>query len=203
MYKVGILDYGVGHLASIATAVGRSVHETLLVGIEHGTPEISHLIIPGVGSFGYCKDKITNNNLNEVLLEYIFNRKINALGICVGMQLMFNSSEESPSAQGFGWVDGKISKLKTTNGMRVPHVGWNNVKFFRKSLGFAEGDSPNFYFDHSYAFKNIYSDLTVASTDYGEGFSAIIEKENLLGIQFHPEKSQKNGAVVFEHFLRK
>ncbi len=199
---MGILDYGVGNLASIANAVGRTGHESMLVGVEHGLPEISHLIIPGVGSFGYCREQLMNNNLHEILQEYIFIRKINALGICVGMQLMFDGSEESPSASGLGWVNGYISKLKSVNGNRVPHVGWNNVRFEKKSLGFSEGDSPNFYFDHSYALKTINPDLTVASSDYGGGFSAIVEKENLLGIQFHPEKSQKNGALILENFLK-
>ena len=85
---MGILDYGVGNLASIANAVERTGHRSCLVGVEHGSPDISHIIIPGVGSFGFCKDKLTNDNLYEILLEYIFNRKINALGICV-VQLMF------------------------------------------------------------------------------------------------------------------
>ena len=199
---MGILDYGVGNLASIANAVRRTGHESTLVGVEHGLPKISHLIIPGVGSFGYCKEKLINSNLYEILLEYIFNRKINALGICVGMQLMFAGSDESPTVLGFGWVNGYISKLKSVNGCRVPHVGWNNVRFEKKSLGFSKGDSPNFYFDHSYALKTIDPNLTIASSDYGGGFSAIVEKENLLGIQFHPEKSQKNGALILENFLK-
>ena len=202
MTKVGILDYGVGNLASIVNAIQRTDSEAILVGLEHGAPEISHFIIPGVGSFGYCRNKLNDKNITEIVHEYVFQKRINSLGICVGMQLMFQFSDESPQTEGFGWFEGNISRLQPTNISRVPHVGWNNVLFEQNSLGFLEGENPNFYFDHSYAFKKIQSGLTIASCDYCEKFSAIVKKENLLGIQFHPEKSQKNGARIIENFLK-
>ena len=201
--KIVIIDYKVGNINSVSNALKQLGYNVLITNNEHEIKSADALILPGVGAFKEAMNNISNLNLIPILEDFALIEKKPVLGICIGMQILATNSEENGIHNGLGWIPGSVKKIRSNDDLLIPHVGWNNVKFVRKSLGFAEGDSPNFYFDHSYALKNIYSDLTVASTDYGEGFSAIIEKENLLGIQFHPEKSQKNGAVVFEHFLRK
>ena len=199
--KIGILDYGVGNIASISNAIKRLGYECTIVGAGHKKPKLTHLIIPGVGSFGYCRNKLNNPELSDLLLEYVSIKKINTLGICVGMQLMFESSTESPDYEGLSWFDGTITKLLATNNQRVPHVGWNEVNFIVSTVGFECGDKPNFYFDHSFAYKGIETDYTVATCEYSEKFTAIVERDHMIGIQFHPEKSQKNGLRILKSFI--
>jgi len=199
--NVGILDYGIGNLNSILNAVERLGYSAEVTAEISHKANFTHLIIPGVGAFGPCvkklKERISVESLSEVVLE----SKIPTLGICVGMQLMFESSEEDTSEAGLSWFPGRIKKLKSSDKERVPHVGWNEVKFKSDSLGFTKDSSFHFYFDHSYAYVDQQAPDVEAVCDYSGGFSAIVRRKNIIGVQFHPEKSQKNGKKLLESFL--
>ena len=200
-FKVGILDYGIGNLNSIVNAVERLGHRAEIIAEIDQHSQLSHLIIPGVGAFGSCANKIRDRVSINVLSDLVLGTKIPTLGICVGMQLMCHSSEEDNSVEGLGWFPGKIKKLRSSDEARVPHVGWNEVLFKNNSLGFHQNSSSHFYFDHSYAYVKEQSAEVEAVCDYADGFSAIIRRENIVGVQFHPEKSQKNGAKLLENFF--
>lgn len=201
--KIGILDYGVGNLLSISNALSRIGYDSSIVGIDRDNPRLSHLIIPGVGSFGYCRNQLENSDLLNLVSEYVLIDEIRTLGICVGMQLMFEASEESPNAKGLRWFDGIVTQIEATEKHRVPHVGWNCVNFHHDTLGFYVDESPNFYFDHSFAYPDIKSKYSVATCNHSENFAAVIEKDNIVGVQFHPEKSQKNGLKLLKNFIEK
>ena len=198
--KVGILDYGIGNLNSIVNAFERLGHEAKIINKLEGNRQLSHLVIPGVGAFGSCAEKLKSTISIDLLNELVLHTKIPTLGICVGMQLMCSSSEEDCSVAGLSWFSGEIKKLKSSNQERIPHVGWNEVRFKNDYLGFQKSALKHFYFDHAYAYIETEGVESKAICDYSDNFSAIISLENIIGVQFHPEKSQKNGAILLEHF---
>lgn len=200
---VGILNYGVGNISSIANAIARLGYNFKIIEAAVDAINLSHLIIPGVGSFGYCKSKLVSSELFNIMSEYVAIKKTPTLGICVGMQLMLEASQESPGISGFGWFQGTAEKIKATQDRRVPHVGWNSVEFQNDTLGFKKNDTPNFYFDHSFAYKDTENLYSSAVCEYSEVFAAVIEYENIVGVQFHPEKSQRNGLKLLENFLQR
>ena len=160
----------------------------------------SHLVLPGVGSFGHCAKSLYLTNLIKFLNKWTFKDKMPILGICVGMQLFADLSEESDNVKGLGWIPGKIKKIKSfSKKFRVPHVGWNSVNFNNLN----KLNNNDFYFDHSYAFEaDNYNDV-FATFKHGKEYCAAIQKENILGVQFHPEKSQESGLDFIKYFLFK
>ena len=164
---------------------------------------LSKLIIPGIGSFDAIIDNLKNTDLYDLINNFAIDEKKPILGICIGMQVFFNKSEEG-SKKGFGWIDNEVIKLNSKN-IRYPHIGWNNVKMDKKNPLFEDiNDDGYFYFLHSYGIKKNKKDTfsSYGSTFYGEEFISVIISNNLYGVQFHPEKSHSNGIKFLRNFSR-
>lgn len=198
---VGLIDYQAGNHHSIENAflsIGARVKRVM---IAADMENCSHLVLPGVGAFGFCKKKLESSGLLEGLQHFVFNAYRPLLGICVGMQLLSNSSEESPEQTGLGWCGGEVKQLSASPGICVPHVGWNAVQFNTSFGSFAAGDERDFYFDHSFAYHKPAQGNTIAYCRHGELFSAIIVHQHIVAVQFHPEKSQEMGLQFLKGFL--
>jgi glutamine amidotransferase len=163
------------------------------------------LILPGVGAFDTCAEKLQQSGLMNLLNEKVLANKIPVLGICVGMQLLTNRSEEG-ILPGLGWIDGKIIKFRQEqlgNGLKIPHMGWTELQLNKDSLLFSDMDEEaRFYFVHSYYPELYNEDDVLAYAQYGHRFTAVLEHGNIIGVQFHPEKSHKFGMKLLENFVR-
>ena len=158
------------------------------------------VILPGVGAFGDAMEKLHRYELVPVIKEAV-KMKIPFLGICLGLQLMFESSEESPGVEGLGLLKGKIVRIPETDGRKVPHMGWNSLKFPKTGRLFAGIPEDSYvYFVHSYYLK-AEEDIVTATTEYGVTVHASVEKDNLFACQFHPEKSSDTGLTILKNFI--
>jgi glutamine amidotransferase len=195
------VDYGVGNLANVERALRRAGAQDVRISADAGELLASRaLVLPGVGHFGHCARELAARGLDGPVRDARA-RGIPILGLCVGMQLFFERSEEDPSASGLGLLRGTVRRLGGA-GVRVPHTGWNEVRVRRAHPWLAAvPDGAHFYFVHSYAPESS-SDATIATTDLGEGFASIVGGEGLLGVQFHPEKSSTAGTRLLEGFVR-
>jgi glutamine amidotransferase len=193
--KIGILDYGSGNLFNITLALRRQGLDTVIVSDIESNPQFDGLILPGVGNFSQAMKLV--ERYRDWIVDFVKTRFI--LGICLGMQLFFESSEEGP-ANGLGLVKGGVARLP--HSVRIPHMGWNRLNI-KKSHGILEGikEGSWCYFMHSYYCR---PDGTVisAQTEYGLPFSSVIESGTLIGTQFHPEKSGETGRVLLHNFVR-
>lgn len=196
---IGILDIDLGNIASVANAVQEQGFDTLAVRHIEQLDQITHLIIPGVGHFRTAIDNLSAQELLASLAMELEQRKIPTLGICLGMQLMGDYSEEG-NISGLGIIAGSVHHLAHQQ-LRVPHVGWNTVRFKGHHPLFAEiKPDRDFYFVHSYAFSAQQQPWALAETDYGQAFTSVVGRDNFIGVQFHPEKSQLNGLKIIENF---
>lgn len=200
--RVGLVDYQAGNLQSIANAFEHLGAGVTRVHAAADAEGCSHLVLPGVGAFGFCADRLAASGLTALIEQWAFEWRRPLLGICVGMQLMADGSDESPDAMGLGWIGGRVRRFAVADGVRVPHVGWNTVRFDEPTAGFAAGDEADFYFDHAYAYGTPERGTTVASCDHGLRFSAAVRRDHVLAVQFHPEKSQAPGLRLLGGFLR-
>jgi glutamine amidotransferase len=198
---VGIVDYKAGNVQSIENAFDHVGAEVRRVRDHADLEPCSHVVLPGVGAFGFCAGKLAASGMLPALEEWAFGRKRPLLGICVGMQLLADSSEESPEAAGLGWMGGKVARIASSAGIRVPHVGWNAVTFEQPWGSFEAGSSADFYFDHSFAYGLPARGSAVATCLHGERFSVVLERDNIVAVQFHPEKSQTSGLRLLSSFL--
>ncbi len=204
---IALIDLGIGNLFSLFNLFKQITKKKIMIidKSEHLTQnknEISHLIIPGVGSFPAAMEKIGSSDWKENIIEFK-NTKKPILGICLGMQLFFKQSEENGVVtKGLGLLDGEVIKIKPKDGLKLPHVGWNDLKEQKKDP-ILEGLNLNidFYFLHSYKCVPVDEKIIVCKTDYNELFASIVRKENIIGFQFHPEKSSKIGQKLIENFL--
>lgn len=201
---VGIVDYQSGNIRSVVNAVEAADVVSTLVRNPGDLGGCSHLVLPGVGAFGFCADRLKASGLLEGIEQWALRDEKPLLGICVGMQLMADHSEELGSHAGLGWIGGTVRKLEKTVGqasIHVPHVGWNEV-LFKESFGlFRAGESVDFYFDHSFAYHAPRLGREIGSTYHGQHFSALIKRGNMVATQFHPEKSQAAGMRLLKSFL--
>jgi len=200
--SIVIVDYGVGNTCSVANAIQALGYRKLRVSdTELDILDADALILPGVGAFEACANSLRERQLESPLNEAVLARKTPILGICVGMQLMATASEENGLHAGFDWISGRVVKLELPEGYAVPHVGWNNIYQRRNNIVFSGTvKSPNFYFDHSYHYQCDEAFVT-AECEYGMRVTASIQKDNIHGVQFHPEKSQSNGLRLFRAFF--
>ena len=199
--NVGIVDYQAGNIHSIANAFAYLGARTVRVRSAADMASCSHLVLPGVGAFGFCAERFQSSGLIASVHHWAFEQRRPLLGICVGMQLLADRSEESPAVAGLGWVGGEVRRLAGEGGVRVPHVGWNSIEFAAACGEFAAGSRADVYFDHSYAYGMPRAGATLARCRHGESFSAVIARDNLLAAQFHPEKSQAAGLRFLSAFL--
>lgn len=200
--SIVIIDYGVGNTHSVRNAIAALGYKR--IGISSQTQAISTanaLVLPGVGAFEACMHNLRNRNLVQVLNEAVLVNQIPILGICAGMQLMANFSEEHGVHSGLGWIPGRVVRLDLPSSVAVPHVGWNDLQILQANPLFSRTDkAPHFYFDHSYHYQ-CSPEFVVATTYYSEPITAAISYNNIYGVQFHPEKSQTNGLKLIRGFL--
>ena len=203
---ITIVDYGSGNLLSAQQSF---IKAASLIGVDaeiqiSNNPknlELStHVVLPGQGAFKTCMDGIQKiSGMEEELNQFVKIKQRPFFGICVGMQLLADNSEENGNHQGLGWIEGTIKKLPDTD-IKLPHMGWNSIKIVNKNskIKLAEND---YYFVHSYYFDCINSNNILAETKYGINFPSIVNKENVYGCQFHPEKSSNQGLNIIKDFI--
>ena len=195
---IAIIDYGVGNLFSVEKAFAAIGEEVIVTGMAEDLEASDKLVLPGVGAFGDCMKNLEATGLIPIILEQIANKKP-LLGICVGLQILFEGSEESPNAKGLGIFKGMVKRINAPQ-LKIPHMGWNAVltqnKLFR---GLKE--KPFFYFVHSYHAVPEDHSLITATTEYGETLTAAVASGNIYATQFHPEKSGDVGLQVLKNFV--
>ena len=161
-----------------------------------------HIILPGVGAFGDAMANLKKYGLDQVIYEAV-EQKIPFLGICLGLQLLFESSEESPGAEGLGILKGKILRIPDCEGIKIPHMGWNSLSYPQQGrLFWGIPENTYVYFVHSYYLKADNPEIVKASTNYSTEIHASVEKENVFACQFHPEKSSETGLAILRNFIR-
>jgi glutamine amidotransferase len=201
-HRIAIIDYGVGNVHSVWQALTFLGYRSAVTRNREAIRHAAALVLPGVGAFSQAMMNLKAFGLMDVLNEEVLVNHKPILGICLGMQVLGTMSEESPGFEGLGWIDAKVLRFPSAEGLKIPHVGWNTVTV--RSHGFAFNgleEMPHFYFDHSYYFSCAGS-LVVAECDYGFPFIAAAGSQNILGVQFHPEKSQTNGLKLFRNVFR-
>ncbi|AOX03981.1 imidazole glycerol phosphate synthase, glutamine amidotransferase subunit [Moorena producens PAL-8-15-08-1] len=202
MPEIGLIDYQAGNICSIANAFEYLGAHVIHVRSATDILQASHLVLPGVGAFGFCADRLKASGLLPAIEEWTFAMNRPILGICVGMQLFADSSDELGLHQGLGWVGGKVRKLHSSvSAIRIPHVGWNTVVFATDFGEYQSGEQADFYFDHSYAYHAPSKGQVLGTCTHGETFCAALQRDNLLAVQFHPEKSQTAGMRFLRSFL--
>ncbi|MEW6623927.1 MAG: imidazole glycerol phosphate synthase subunit HisH [Bacillota bacterium] len=195
-----IIDYGMGNLRSVQKSLERNGFNALISSDPDKVKDAAGLILPGVGAFADAMDNLINSGMAEAIKEFVKTGKP-FLGICLGMQLMLTTSEENGWYQGLDLIQGEVLKLPTS--VKVPHMGWNTLKL-TKEHPLIKGieDGSYFYFVHSYYVSTANDDDTVALSHYGIDFCALMAKDNIMGVQFHPEKSSLLGQVILKNFGR-
>jgi len=199
--RVGVVDLGIANLGSVHHALRELGFDTHLVHTGEHLEEITHLILPGVGSFSKGMEEIQRAMLFQPLNEFAHSGKP-ILGVCLGMQLLANIGHEGGASKGLGLISGHVNEIRPSQGHRVPHVGWNDVHA-RLDHWIFEGvrEGVDFYFVHGCRFNVSNPSSVVAETEYGgEWFPSVIAKGNIVGVQFHPEKSQANGLKMLDNF---
>lgn len=200
---VAIIDYGAGNLSSVKKALDYLGAESEITQDRDKILSASHIILPGVGSFGDAMKSMEERNLVDTVKEAAESGKP-FLGICLGLQLLFESSEESPGVKGLGILKGRIVTIPRDMGLKVPHIGWNSVSLKQKDGIFKDiDDNSYFYFVHSYYLKDADEDAVAGTTEYGVPIQCAVQRGNLSATQFHPEKSSKAGLKLLENFLKR
>ena len=200
---LAVIDYGAGNLRSVLHAL-KHLHVTDMRLVQRPDQLLGaeKIILPGVGAFGACMDQMHRQDLVEPLKDALV-AGIPYLGICVGMQMLFEVGEEMGEHAGLGVLGGHVIRFPHFVDRKVPHMGWNQLKFRRESdLLNGLGEENYVYFVHSYYCAPTDQDTVVASVDYGVEFAAFVQQDNMYGVQFHPEKSQKIGLQILANFLR-
>lgn len=201
-----IVDYGMGNLGSVAKIFERLGVNTVISSDPKKIESAKKLIFPGVGNFASGMKNLKKYNILDLLSKKVIKEKTPVLGLCLGMQLLSEWGEEG-DCQGLGWIKGKTVKFNFNNkdedNLKIPHMGWNSVDLAKKSfLTKNIIDSDRFYFAHSYHFVCEDKKDILAKTSYGYDFVSIVQKDNILGVQFHPEKSHSSGMKLLENFIK-
>ncbi len=197
---IAIIDYDAGNIRSVEKAIEALGEEVIVTRDKEQILNADRVILPGVGAFGDAMEKIRGYGLEDVIKEVIAN-KTPFLGICLGLQLMFEESEESAGVKGLGILKGKILRIPETPGLKIPHIGWNSLSYPNQGkLYKGIPENSYVYFVHSYYLK-AEEDVVVAATEYGTEIHASVEKDNVFACQFHPEKSSDVGLAILKNFI--
>ncbi len=196
---IAVLDYGIGNLRSAQKAIEAAGGDARLVTTAADAEGATAIVLPGVGAFGACMNALRKSGLDAIVYDAV-ERDLPFLGICVGMQMLFDESEESPTVPGLGVLPGRVVRLP--DAVKVPQMQWNQVDVVRPSALLSEASAPWCYFVHSYAAEPDDRDAVVATCDYGKAVTAIVERGNLRATQFHPEKSSRSGRRILTNFVK-
>jgi len=200
---IGIIDYGMGNIHSVKKALESMGASVLVTNNSRELEKADKIIFPGVGAFGDALEELRNRSLDEAIRKHVASGKI-FLGICLGMQVLFEASEESEGVKGLGLLKGRVLKFNAENGLKVPHMGWNQLKIGQRACPLLKNmpDNADVYFCHSYYPQAKDNAIVVATCDYGINFAAVVMQGNIYGVQFHPEKSQGVGLKIIENFVK-
>lgn len=202
--RIAVLDYGIGNIHSVAKALRAVGTEPLITPDPDAVRQADMLVVPGVGAFADCLGCLLSRHLDEPVLEFIRSGRP-FLGICVGMQMLFSESREFGTHRGLGVIDGTVERLREAEGIKVPHIGWNAIQPARAWSGsLLDGCAPGsmLYFVHSFSVVPAREEDRLADANYGENrICAAIQKDNVMGTQFHPEKSGEIGLGILKGFV--
>tara|TARA_A100001015_G_scaffold318026_1_gene436630 strand:- start:589 stop:1191 length:603 start_codon:yes stop_codon:yes gene_type:complete len=196
---LGLVDVDSGNLGSLISALNKLNINFKLCKNTKDFKEIKKILLPGVGSFPNFINNLKKNQLFDLIKEKVCSKELSIFGICVGFQALFENSNELEFTEGLGLIKGNVRKMN--NDLILPHIGWNSCSLNSKAKIFKNIDNnSDFYFCHSYVAQNISSKFIVSKTVYGKEFVSAIEYENIIGVQFHPEKSQQNGLKILQNY---
>ena len=205
--KVTIVDYSSGNISSVINSFKEVAQNKATIEVTSDLNKIKSsdkIVLPGQGSFKSCVDALKKiNGLTDTLNGFAINDKKPVLGICVGLQMFADVGYEETETKGLGWISGKVSKIDNQNGkFKLPHIGWNQISILKDSKIFKDvANNSHMYFVHSYEFVPNDSNFISATTDYSTKVVCSVEKENIFGTQFHPEKSDKIGLKIIDNFI--
>ena len=197
---IGIINYGLGNVQSFINSFKVLGISAISISNKDQLKKIDRLILPGVGSFDSAIRKFNSSGLRDDIEDLVFNKNLPIMGVCIGMQIMANSSSEG-DLSGLGWINGEVEIIDQKNSLILPHMGWNEIKVEKENAKlFSNLPSKRFYFLHSYHFVTNQKSSKIAYVNYGEDILAAISKNNIYGCQFHPEKSHSAGLSVLKNF---
>jgi len=205
--NVTIVDYNSGNISSVINSFSEVAKNKVNIKVTSDLDKIKSsdkVVLPGQGSFKSCVDALNNiNGLVDTLNEFVINNKKPILGICVGLQMFADIGYEETETKGLGWIPGKVSKIDNQNGkFKLPHIGWNQINIVKESKVFKDiENNSHMYFVHSYEFVPEDKNVISATTEYSSNIVCSVEKENIFGTQFHPEKSDKTGLKIIDNFI--
>ncbi len=205
--KVTIVDYKSGNISSVINSFKKVAIDKVTIEVTSDLNKIKtsdKVVLPGQGSFKSCVEALNNiDGLSDALNEFVIIDKKPLLGICVGLQMFADIGYEETETKGLGWISGKVSKINNQNGkFKLPHIGWNQINIIKDSEIFKDiENNSHMYFVHSYEFIPKDINVIVATTDYSSNIVCSVEKENIFGTQFHPEKSDKIGLKIINNFI--
>lgn len=198
---IAIVDYDAGNLKSVQKAVKYMGEEAVISRDRDEILSADKVILPGVGSFGDAMEKLNKYELINTIYDVV-DKKIPFLGICLGLQLLFERSDESAGVSGLGILKGEVLKIPETSGLKIPHIGWNSLRFMNDGRLFKDIEDDEYvYFVHSYYLRAAEPEIVKAVTEYGAIIDASVEKDNVFACQFHPEKSGEIGLKILKNFI--
>ena len=197
--KICIIDYQLGNIKAFKNIYDNLNISAEIVSKKEQFEGATHLILPGVGSFDWAISKLNKSGLRETLDNLVLKKKIPILGVCIGLHIMASKSEEG-LLSGLNWIDGNVKKFNNDN--ILPHMGWNQIKPFKNSMIFRDIKNLEFYFLHSFYFKVKEENHILSVTEYNDVFTSAINRDNIYGTQFHPEKSHQSGIKLLENFSK-
>lgn len=199
---VAVLDYGIGNITSIANMLKKNNANAVITSNNAVIDECNKIILPGIGNFDYCMQQLKLAPFYDLLQQKVLVEKVPVLGVCVGCQMLMERSEEG-NKEGLGWIKGEVVKFdkeKLPTSLKVPHMDWTDVEPKAGCALYQNIEEPRFYFVHSYHLK-CDDDYITATANYGYTYPASIAKENIMGVQFHPEKSHRFGMLLYANFV--
>lgn len=199
---VAIIDYNAGNLKSVEKALAAVGQESVITRDYHTIMSADHVILPGVGAFGEAMEQLKKYELHKVIRQVVDEKKP-FLGICLGLQLLFEGSDESQGVEGLHILDGKVLRIPDKEGLKIPHIGWNSLDLQNDGRLFQNmKQNPYVYFVHSYYLKAADENIVKATCDYSACIHASVEKDNVFACQFHPEKSSDVGLSILKNFTQ-